>query len=200
MANTVKKRKAKIERETKETKTSIELNLDGSGKYEISTGVGFLDHMMELFSKHSGIDLCIAATGDTRVDYHHTVEDVGISLGQALFKALGDKRGIARFASMSLPMEDSLATVSVDLGGRPFFVYNVKYPTEKIGTFDVELAEEFLNAFSTNAKFNLHINVPYGSNSHHIIEAVFKALARTLQKAIAIEKPGADVPSTKGLI
>jgi len=156
--------------------------------------------MLELFSRHSGIDLRISASGDTKVDYHHTVEDVGICLGQALLAALADKKGIARFASMSIPMEDSLASVSIDLGGRPYFVYNVKYPTEKIGTFDVELAGEFLGALATNGKFNLHINVPYGANSHHIAEAIFKALARTMRTAAAVEKPGADVPSTKGIL
>ena len=194
------RRKAEIKRRTKETAISLMLNLDGAGASEISTGVSFLDHMLELLSKHSGMDLKIRATGDIKVDYHHTVEDVGICLGQALVEALGDKKGIARFGEMNVPMEDALAEVSLDLGGRPYLAYNVKFPTEKIGTFDVELGKEFLNAFAANGKLNLHINVPYGDNSHHILEAIFKALAKALEKAAAIEKPAGDVPSTKGTI
>jgi len=196
----MKKRKAKIERKTKETKISLELDLDGTGESAVSTGVGFLDHMLELLARHASTDLKITASGDTQVDYHHTVEDVGICLGQALNETLGEKRGIARFADASVPMEDSLARVSLDIGGRPHFIYNVAYPTEKIGQFDVELAKEFLNAFATNGKLNLHVNVPYGSNSHHIMEAIFKALARSLKKAVAVEKPEGPVPSTKGVL
>ena len=196
----MKERKATVERKTKETKISVELSLEGTGESAVSTGVGFLDHMLELLAKHASVDLKITASGDTQVDYHHTVEDVGICLGQTLSQALGDKKGITRFASMSVPMEDSLAHVSLDLGGRPYFVYNVTYPTEKVGAFDVELAKEFLSAFATNGKLNLHINVPYGSNSHHIMEAIFKALARALKKGVAVEKPEGAIPSTKGVL
>jgi imidazoleglycerol-phosphate dehydratase len=196
----MKERKASLARKTRETDISLELNLDGAGRSDLSTGAGFLDHMLELLAKHACVDLRIKASGDTGVDFHHTVEDVGICLGQALSKALGDKSGISRFSESSVPMEDALAQVSLDLGGRPYFVYNVNYPTEKVGGFDVELAKEFLSAFATNGKLNLHVNVPYGSNSHHIMEAVFKALARAIKKAIAVKKPGGDIPSTKGVL
>lgn len=191
-------RQAKIERKTKETSIIVEMNLDGEGRYEIDTGVGFLDHMLAHLSKHSRIDLTIKAAGDLEVDAHHTVEDVGICMGQCLCKALDSKKGITRYGNSSLPMEDARADIAMDLSGRAFCVYNVNYCTEKIGDFDVECIEEFLRSFSNAGKFNLHVNVPYGSNSHHIAEAIFKAFGRALGIASAIT--GTDVPSTKGML
>ncbi len=191
-------RTAKIERKTKETDVMVELNLDGVGKYEIDSGIGFLDHMLTHLSKHSKIDLIVKAKGDLEVDAHHTVEDIAICLGDGLTKALGDKKGIARYGNSSVPMEDSLANVALDLSGRSSFIYNVNYGTEKIGDFDVECIEEMLRSFSNNGKFNLHINVPYGTNSHHIAEAVFKGLGQALGEAVKII--GGDIPSTKGIL
>lgn len=191
-------RTAKIHRKTKETDVAVELNLDGAGKYEIDTGIGFLDHMLTHFSKHGKIDLVVKAKGDLNVDAHHTVEDIAICLGECLLKTLGDKKGIARYGHSSVPMEEALANVSVDLSGRPSCVYNVDYRTDKIGDFDVECLEEMLRSFSNNGKFNLHINVPYGTNSHHIAEAIFKGLGQALAAAVGIV--GTDVPSTKGLL
>ncbi len=191
-------RVAKVERETKETKVRVEVNLDGVGRYEVDTGVGFLDHMLTHLSKHGKIDLAVQAKGDLNVDAHHTVEDVGICLGEALIKALGDKKGIARYGHSSVPMEESMANVSVDLSGRPSLVYNVEYRTDKIGDFDVECLEEMLRSFSNNGRFNLHVNVPYGTNSHHIAEAIFKGLGQSLGEAVKIV--GRDIPSTKGLL
>jgi len=191
-------RTAKIHRKTKETDVAVELNLDGAGKYEIDTGIGFLDHMLTHFSKHGKIDLVVKAKGDLNVDAHHTVEDIAICLGECLLKTLGDKKGIARYGHSSVPMEEALANVSVDLSGRPSCVYNVDYRTDKIGDFDVECLEEMLRSFSNNGKFNLHINVPYETNSHHIAEAIFKGLGQYLATAVGIV--GTDVPSTKGLL
>ena len=191
-------RVAKVERETKETKVRVEVNLDGVGRYEVDTGVGFLDHMLTHLSKHGKIDLAVQAKGDLNVDAHHTVEDVGICLGEALVKALGDKKGIARYGHSSVPMEESMANVSVDLSGRPSLVYNVEYRTDKIGDFDVECLEVMLRSFSNNGRFNLHVNVPYGTNSHHIAEAIFKGLGQSLGEAVKIV--GRDIPSTKGLL
>ncbi len=191
-------RTAKIHRQTKETDVTVELNLDGAGKYEIDTGIGFLDHMLSHLSKHGKIDLVLRAKGDLNVDVHHTVEDIAICLGECLLKALGDKRGISRYGHSSVPMEETLANVSIDLSGRPSCVYNVDYRTDKIGDFDVECLQEMLRSFSNNGKFNLHINVPYGTNSHHIAEAIFKGLGKAL--AIAVRIVGTDVPSTKGLL
>jgi len=187
---------AKIHRQTKETDISCELNLDGVGKYEIDTGIGFLDHMLSHLSKHGKIDLIVKAQGDLNVDAHHTIEDIAICLGECLVKALGDKKGIARYGHSSVPMEDALANVSVDLSGRPSCVYNVEYRTDKIGDFDIQCLQELLRSFSNTGKFNLHINVPYGTNSHHIAEAIFKALGQALAEAVKIV--GTDVPSTKG--
>ncbi len=189
-------RTANIHRQTKETDITCELNLDGVGQYEIDTGAGFLDHMLTHLSKHGRMDLVVKATGDLHVDPHHTTEDIGLCLGDCLLQALGDKRGIARYGYSSVPMEDALANVSLDLSGRPACVYNVEYRSNKIGDFDVECVEEFLRAFSNSGKFNLHVNVPYGSNSHHIAEAIFKALGQALATAVRIV--GADIPSTKG--
>ena len=191
-------RTAQQKRKTNETDIDIQMNLDGEGKYELDTGVGFLDHMLAHFSKHSRIDLVVKAAGDLEVDVHHTVEDVGICLGQCLNDAIGDKKGINRYGSSAVPMEDAMANVAVDLSGRAFCAYNANYMTEKIGDFDVECIEEFLRSFSNAGKFNLHINVPYGTNSHHIAEAVFKGLGQSMATAIAIV--GTDVPSTKGTL
>ena len=189
---------AKKQRKTNETDITVEMNLDGAGQYEIDTGVGFLDHMLTHLGKHSKIDLTVKAKGDLEVDAHHTVEDVGIAIGEALLEALGDKKGITRYGNSSVPMEDAMAAVAVDLSGRPFCVYDVKYRTEKIGEFDVECVEEFLRAFSNSGKFNLHVGVPYGTNSHHIAEAVFKAMGQSLGAAVKIT--GTDIPSTKGTL
>lgn len=194
----MKKRTAEIHRKTKETEVAVELNLDGGGKYQIDSGIGFLDHMLTHLSKHSRINMMVKAKGDLNVDAHHTVEDIAISLGECLLKALGDKKGIARYGHSSVPMEDALANVAIDLSGRPSCVYKVEYRTERIGDFDVECIEEMLRSFSNAGRFNLHINVPYGTNSHHIAEAIFKGLGQALAKAVEIV--GTDVPSTKGVL
>ena len=191
-------RTAKTHRQTKETDVALELNLDGAGRYDIDTGIGFLDHMLTHLSKHSKIDLSVKAKGDLQVDAHHTVEDIAICLGQCLGEALGDKKGIARYGHSSVPMEETIANVSIDLSGRPSCVYKVRYQTDKIGDFDVECVEEMLRSFANTGKFNLHINVPYGTNSHHIAEAIFKGLGKALAEAVGIV--GTDVPSTKGLL
>jgi imidazoleglycerol-phosphate dehydratase len=192
------KRTAEIQRKTKETDILLQLNLDGEGKYEIDTGIGFLDHMLSHLSKHSKIDLTVKARGDLEVDAHHTVEDIAICLGEAVSKALGDKKGISRYGNTSVPMEDALANVAVDLSGRASCVYKVEYQSKKIGDFDVECIEEMLRSFSSAGKFNLHINVPYGTNSHHMAEAIFKALGQALARAVKIT--GGDIPSTKGVL
>jgi len=189
---------AKIERKTNETDIVIDLNLDGEGHYDIDTGVGFFDHMLAHLSKHSKCDLVVKAKGDLEVDAHHSVEDIGICLGECLCEALGDKKGIARYGNSSLPMEDALANIALDLSGRAFCVYNADYRTERIGDFDVELIEEFLRSFSNVGKFNLHVNVPYGTNSHHIAEGIFKAIGQAL--GMAVRKVGGDIPSTKGVL
>ena len=191
-------RTAEIKRKTNETDIKVVMNLDGVGKYEIDTGIGFLDHMLTHLSKHSRMDLTVKAKGDLGVDAHHTVEDVAICLGEGLAKALGDKRGISRYGHSSVPMEDALANIAIDLSGRAFCVYNVDYRTDKIGDFDVECIEEMLRAFSNTARCNLHINVPYGTNSHHIAEAVYKALGQAIAQAVKII--GTDIPSTKGIL
>jgi len=189
-------RTGQIHRQTKETDIRCELNLDGVGRYDIDTGVGFLDHMLTHLSKHGRIDLTAKAKGDLHIDAHHTTEDVGLSLGECLLSALGDKKGIARYGHSSVPMEDALANVALDLSGRPACVYHAEYRSNKIGDFDVELIEEFLRAFSNSGKFNLHVNVPYGTNSHHIAEAIFKALGQAM--AAAVRVVGTEIPSTKG--
>jgi imidazoleglycerol-phosphate dehydratase len=194
----MKDRTAKVHRKTKETDVSLELNLDGVGKFQIDTGIGFLDHMLAHLSKHGRIDLALRAEGDLNVDAHHTVEDIAICLGECLVKALGDKKGIARYGHSSVPMEETIANISIDLSGRSSCVYNVDYRTDKIGDFDVECLEEMLRSFSNTGKFNLHINVPYGTNSHHIAEAIFKGLGQALAEAVRIV--GTDVPSTKGIL
>src|SRR5688572_20292931 len=193
-------RTAKVSRRTNETKVDLSVNLDGSGRAAVASGVGFFDHMLDLFARHSLIDLDVKAQGDLHVDQHHTVEDVGLVLGQAIEKALGDKRGIHRYGSATVPMDESLATVTVDLSGRPAFVFNVAFAGgTTIGNFPVEPVEEFLKALAASARMNLHVNVAYGSNNHHIAEAVFKALARALRQAVEIDpRRGDGVPSTKG--
>jgi imidazoleglycerol-phosphate dehydratase len=191
-------RAADLSRQTRETKVHVSLNLDGSGKSSPETGVGFFNHMLDLLARHSLIDLTVAAEGDLQVDAHHTVEDVGIVLGQALEKALGDKRGIFRYGWAIVPMDESLAQVAIDLSGRPAFVFNVRFTGATIGTFPVELIEEFFKALATNAKMNLHVLVPYGTNNHHIAEAIFKATAKALRQAVSLDPRNPDVPSTKG--
>ena len=193
-------RSARIHRKTAETEIDIELSLDGSGQGTSATGVGFLDHMLVLLAKHSAIDLCVKASGDLEVDQHHTVEDVGICLGQALREALGDKAGIRRYGHFTLPMEETLATVAIDLGGRACFVCQAEFPTDKIGGFDSELVADFWQAVAANALANLHILVHYGRNSHHIAEAIFKSAARALRIAASPDPRMAGVPSTKGTL
>jgi imidazoleglycerol-phosphate dehydratase len=193
-------RTAKIERKTAETNIRLELDLDGTGKADVSTGVGFLDHMLTLFAKHSAINVIIRAEGDLHVDQHHTVEDVGICLGQALRKAAGDKTGIHRYGHFTLPMEETLATVAVDLSGRYALVFRAEIPVAKIGDFDSELVEDFFQSFAANALCNLHILVHYGRNSHHIAEAIFKCTARALRMALESDPRMTGVPSTKGTL
>jgi imidazoleglycerol-phosphate dehydratase len=191
-------RTATIERKTAETKIRLQLNLDGTGQADIATGVGFFDHMLTLFAKHSAIDLTVKADGDLEVDQHHTVEDVGICLGQALKQAIGDKKGIRRYGHFTLPMDETLATVAIDLSGRFALVLRADIPSNKIGDFDSELIEEFWNAFAGNTLCNLHILVHYGRNSHHISEAIFKCTARALRMALESDPRMTGVPSTKG--
>ena len=191
-------RTATIDRKTAETNIQLKLNLDGTGQADIATGVGFFDHMLTLFAKHSAIDLTVHADGDLEVDQHHTVEDVGICLGQALKQAVGDKAGIRRYGHFTLPMDETLATVAIDLSGRFALAFRADIPAAKIGDFDSELIEEFWKAFAGNALCNLHILVHYGRNSHHISEAIFKATARALRMAVESDPRMTGVPSTKG--
>jgi imidazoleglycerol-phosphate dehydratase len=192
-------RKSTIERKTKETEITLSLDLDGSGQVSAATGIGFLDHMLDHLGKHSLCDLQVRAKGDLHVDDHHTCEDVAICLGEALQEALGDKAGIARYGAASVPMDEALANVSLDLSGRPAIVFLVKFTGDKIGTFDVQLVEEFLRRLANTAGMNLHVNVPYGANDHHIAEAIFKAVAQALRQAKAIDpQRKGQVPSTKG--
>lgn len=193
-------RTAQIRRETGETRITLGLNLDGSGQAQLSTGVGFFDHMLNLLARHSLIDLDVDAKGDLHVDAHHTVEDVGICFGKALVQALGDKKGIRRYGSTTLPMDETLVTSALDLSGRSFCVWNVDLPVELLGTFNTQLAEEFWRAVAGSGLMNLHILCHYGRNSHHIIEATFKATARALRQAIEIDPRGVGVPSTKGIL
>ncbi len=193
-------RSAKIERKTKETEITVALELDGSGRASITTGVGFLDHMLELFAHHGRFDLEVEAIGDLQVDDHHTVEDIGICLGQAFREALGDKAGIGRYGYNTMPMDETLVRTVVDLSGRPFFVYRVQIPSAKIGSFDSELVEDFWQAFATHAACNLHMELFYGRNSHHIAEALFKSAARSLWWAVRIDPDRTGIPSTKGTL
>jgi imidazoleglycerol-phosphate dehydratase len=193
-------RRAAIQRKTAETEIELELALDGTGKTEIATGVGFFDHMLTLLGRHSLIDLSVNARGDLHVDQHHTVEDVGICFGKALSEALGDKRGIARYGSVTLPMEETLVTTALDLSGRAWFVNKVVIPTNKIGEFDAELVDVFWQAVAANALMNLHFVLHHGANSHHIAEAMFKGAARALRQAVALDPRQKDVPSSKGTL
>ena len=194
-------RTAQITRNTAETKISLTLNLDGTGQSDIRTKVGFLDHMLTLFAKHGRFDLTVSCDGDTWVDDHHTVEDVGIALGQAVAQALGDKRGITRYGSQILPMDESLILTAVDISGRAYLGYELDIPTQKVGTFDTELVEEFWLGFVRNAACTLHIRKIAGTNSHHIIEGAFKSAGRSLRAAVAIEAAFAnEIPSTKGVL
>lgn len=192
---------AKIERKTAETDIKLEINLDGRGESQVDTGCGFLDHMLTLFAKHGRFDLVLRCKGDTHVDDHHTVEDVGIALGQAFTQALGTKKGICRYGDTTLAMDESLILTAVDISGRACLGYDLRIPTQKVGTFDTELTEEFFLGFVRNALMTLHIRQLAGSNSHHIIEGTFKSVARSLRKAVAIDTAFADdVPSTKGVL
>lgn len=194
-------RKAQIARKTAETDITVEINLDGTGAYDNRTGVGFFDHMLDQLARHSLIDISVRATGDLHIDDHHTVEDVGIALGQALTKALGDKRGIRRYGHFVLAMDDAQLACALDLSGRPFLVWNVEFPTQKIGTFDTELVREFFQALSTHGGITLHLDRVHGFNSHHIAEAGFKAVARALRMAVETDPRMADtLPSTKGML
>ena len=194
-------RAAEVSRTTTETDIRLTLNLDGSGQSDIHTGVGFLDHMLTLFARHSSFDLAVACKGDTWVDDHHSVEDIGIALGAAFNEALGDKRGICRYASLALPMDEALVLVAVDISGRGGAYTDLPFPSEKIGTFDTELVREFLIAFATNASLTLHVRELAGENSHHIAEAAFKGLGHALRAAVNIDPRQADrIPSTKGLL
>ncbi len=191
-------RRSEITRQTSETNITLSLNVDGTGKYEISTPVPFLNHMLELTTRHGLFDLSIDASGDVEIDYHHTVEDIGICLGRAFREALGDKKGIRRYGNATVPMDEALAEVSVDIGGRPYLAFNVEIPQEKVGTFDVELAEEFFRALISNAAINVHIDLKRGTNAHHCLEAVFKAFGRAMDQATSIDERVKDIPSTKG--
>lgn len=193
-------RSKEISRTTAETSIEMELAIDGTGETDIKTGVGFLDHMLLLMTKHGLFDLKVHCDGDIEVDQHHTVEDIGIVLGQAFNASLGTKEGINRYATVSIPMDEALSTVSLDISGRPFIVYNVEGLKDKVGDFDTELVEEFFQAFVSHAKVTLHINLQYGKNSHHIIESIFKAFGRALNAASTINPNVKGIPSTKGLL
>lgn len=201
MAEQVPHRTAEISRQTHETRITLSLNLDGTGKASIETGVGFFNHMLELLARHSLIDINVHAEGDLDVDAHHTVEDVGIVFGQAIEKAVGDKKGIFRYGWALVPMDETLAQVAIDLSGRAALVFNATFSEGKIGTFDTELVNEFFRALAGNAKMNLHIAVPYGQNNHHIAEAIFKATAKALRQAVTLDpRNSGAVPSTKGTL
>ena len=199
-ATQVPGRRAVVERKTKETQITLSLDLDGTGRVSVDTGVGFFDHMLNHIGRHGLLDLNLKARGDLHVDDHHTVEDVGICLGEALAQAVGDKKGIRRYGFFITPMEESLAQVAIDLSGRAAVVYRAKYRGSKIGTFDVQLVEEFLRAVAQNARMNLHVSVPYGTNNHHIAEAIFKAFGKALRMACERDPREAAVPSTKGVL
>ena len=194
-------RTATIDRATKETQIKAAINLDGTGAYDIETGVGFLDHMLEQLARHALIDIKLKAKGDLHIDFHHTTEDSGIVLGQAVAKALGDKAGITRYASIELPMDETLTRVAIDVSGRPYLIWNVKFSQPKVGDMDTELFREWFQAFAQNAGITLHVTNVYGENNHHIAETCFKGLARALRAAITIDpRQGARVPSTKGTL
>ena len=192
-------RKSQISRKTMETDIKVSVNLDGTGKSDINTGIGFLDHMLDLLARHSLIDISVAAKGDLHIDFHHTAEDIGIALGQAVQKALGDKRGIIRYASVDLPMDEALTRVALDISGRPFLVWRVEFSRDKVGEMDTELFQEWFQAFAMNAGITLHVENFYGDNNHHIAESAYKGLAQALRIAVAQDpKTAGQVPSTKG--
>lgn len=192
-------RQATIDRKTTETSVSATVNLDGQGAYDIKTGIGFLDHMLEQLARHSLIDMTVRVQGDLHIDDHHSAEDSAITLGQAIARALGDRKGIKRYASCLLPMDDTLVQAAIDVSGRPFLIFNVDFPRDKIGTFDVELVREWFQAFAMNAGLTLHVSLQHGANCHHIAEACFKALARSLRDAVEIDPRQQNrIPSTKG--
>jgi imidazoleglycerol-phosphate dehydratase len=192
-------RKGAVARKTKETDVEVAIDLDGTGASSIATGIGFLDHMLDLLARHSRIDVHVKAKGDLHIDQHHTTEDVGIALGQALKQALGDMKGISRYADVHVPMDEALTRVAIDISGRPFLVFKVEFGRAKVGPFDTELVEEWFRAFATNAGVTLHVATLYGGNDHHIAESCFKSLARALRAAVAVDPRAADeVPSTKG--
>lgn len=194
-------RKATHERKTTETQVSVELNLDGTGKYEVSTGIGFLDHMLEQLSRHSLIDLKLIAKGDLHIDYHHTTEDTGIAIGEAFAKALGERKGITRYGSAVIPMDETLSRVALDLSGRPYFVWKVEFSRPKLGDMDTELFREWFQAFAFAAGATLHVENEYGVNNHHIVESCYKGLARALRVAVAIDpRKSGEIPSTKGTL
>jgi len=194
-------RSAEVTRNTSETRISVKVALDGTGRYDVTTGVGFFDHMLEQLARHSLIDIEVQAHGDLHIDQHHTVEDVGIALGQAISQALGDRKGITRYASIDLPMDETLTSAAVDVSGRPYLIWNVEFSRPKVGDFDTELVREFFHALAQNAGITLHVANRYGDNSHHVAETCFKAVARVLRQALAIDPRMADsVPSTKGTL
>ena len=201
MASGKEKRAASVSRKTKETEISVSVDIDGSGSFDISTGVGFFDHMLEQLSRHSLIDMTVKAKGDLHIDDHHTVEDTGIAIGQAISKALGERRGIARYASLDLAMDETLTRAAIDVSGRPFLIWNVEFSAPKVGTFDTELVREFFQALAQNAGITLHVTNHYGANNHHIAETCFKAVARVLRAATEHDPRQAGVvPSTKGTL
>jgi imidazoleglycerol-phosphate dehydratase len=192
-------RKAAVKRTTKETDVEITIDLDGQGASTISTGIGFLDHMLDLLARHARVDMSVKATGDLHIDHHHTTEDVGIALGQAVRQALGEMKGITRYADVHVPMDEALTRVAIDISGRPFLVFKVAFVRDKVGTFDTELVNEWFRAFAINAGITLHVETLYGSNDHHIAESCFKGLARALRAAVTIDpRAKGEVPSTKG--
>jgi imidazoleglycerol-phosphate dehydratase len=194
-------RTATIKRNTNETKIQVEVNLDGTGEYQVSTGIGFLDHMMEQLSRHSLMDLSVKAEGDLHIDAHHTTEDTGIAIGEAVAKALGDRKGITRYGSALIPMDETLSRVALDISGRPYFIWNVNFTAPKLGEMDTELFREWFQAFAINAGMTLHVENLYGVNNHHIVESCFKALARSLRQAVETDSRKADtIPSTKGTL
>jgi imidazoleglycerol-phosphate dehydratase len=194
-------RKASVKRTTKETAVEVTIDLDGEGRSSITTGIGFLDHMLDLLARHSRIDMEIKAKGDLHIDHHHTTEDVGIALGQAVKQALGDMKGITRYADVHLPMDEALTRVALDISGRPFLVFRVDFVRDKVGPFDTELVQEWFRAFAVNAAMTVHVATLYGTNDHHIAESCFKGLARALRAAVAIDPRAAhEVPSTKGTL
>ncbi|WP_108663843.1 imidazoleglycerol-phosphate dehydratase HisB [Acuticoccus kandeliae] len=200
MTQTPPSRKADVSRRTQETAIRVSVDLDGGGARTIKTGIGFFDHMLDQLARHSGISMTIEAEGDLHIDDHHTVEDVGIALGQALLEAVGDKRGIARYADCLLPMDETLTRVALDLSGRPFLVFRTTFHTDKIGTFDTQLVREFFTALAMNSRMTLHIETLYGENDHHIAESCFKGVARALGAAVRITAPDGAIPSTKGAL